>query len=163
KASQNVAAAALRMTFKTDRPLFPYREPDTKSAAAALSAHNRLLRIYFLAEARYDGELTREVPWTGKVAWAGKLSTGDRTKTLDLLKLPETTRPAEWWLTEFEANWPYRGAPADVYFGRSDDQSNVRRPPIIIYVASPWPTDVMACALAVVLVVPPVWRRLRRR
>src|SRR6202011_301207 len=34
-ASRAVNAAALRMSFKTDRPLFPYREPDSKSAAAS--------------------------------------------------------------------------------------------------------------------------------
>ena len=30
---KNVAASALRMSFKTDRPLFPYREPDSKQSA----------------------------------------------------------------------------------------------------------------------------------
>src|SRR5439155_12023641 len=112
---------------------------------------------------RYQGDLTKEVPWTGRVAWAGKLTDADRKKTLEMLQLPQTTGPAEWYLTEFEDNWPYRVAPADVYFARSDDQSTVRRPPIIIYVSSSWPTDVMACALAAVLVVPPLWRRVRRR
>jgi hypothetical protein len=70
KPDKDVSATALRMTFKTDRPLFPYREPDSKSAAEVLAAKQRLLRIYFLAEARYRGELTKETPWTGKLAWA---------------------------------------------------------------------------------------------
>jgi hypothetical protein len=157
---KRVAAAALRMTFKTDRPLFPYREPDSKSAAETLGAKDRLLRIYFLAEARYQGDLTREVPWTGKVAWAGKLSEADRKKTLELLGLPASTGPAEWWLTEFEDEWPYRTAPADVYFARDADQKAVKRPPIITYVSSPWPPDVMACALVAFLALPPLWRRL---
>ena len=43
-------AAALRISFKTDRPLFPYREPDDKGDAGKLGAKDRLLRIYFLAE-----------------------------------------------------------------------------------------------------------------
>jgi hypothetical protein len=88
-----VAASALRLSFKTDRPLFPYREPDPTRQAAALGARHRLLRIYFIAEARYRGELTRDVPWTGRVAWANKLSAGDRQKILDALKLPAATGP----------------------------------------------------------------------
>jgi hypothetical protein len=162
KQDQKVAAAALRITFKTDRPLFPYREPDYKSAVDALNARSRLLRIYFLADARYQGELTKETPWTGKVAWAGKLRAADRKKVLELLKLPEGTGPADWWLTEFEDEWPYRVAPADVYFSRDPDQAEVRRPPIIEYVFSPWQVDVAVYALAVAMVLPPLLRRARR-
>jgi hypothetical protein len=160
---QTVAASALRMTFQTDRPLFPYREPDSRASAKALGATERLLRIYFLSEARYQGELTKEVPWTGQVAWANKLSAENRKKTLDLLKLPATTGPAEWWLTEFEDHWPYRVAPADIYFSRGSDQREVERPPIIEYVSSPWPRDGMVYAIAAVVVLPPLLRRFRRR
>jgi hypothetical protein len=161
RADKSVAAAALRITFHTDRPLFPYREPDPESFAKSLGASHRLLRIYFLADARYQGDLTKEVPWTGQVAWANKLSAADRKKALELLQLPETTGPAEWWLTEFEDHWPYRAAPADVYFARSSDQNTIQRPPIIEYVATFWPTDIMACALGVAVVVPPLLRRVR--
>jgi Uncharacterized protein conserved in bacteria (DUF2330) len=162
KDDRTVAASALRMTFKTDRPLFPYREPDSKGAATALGANHRLLRIYFVAEARYQGELTRDVTWTGGVAWTNKLSAEDRKKALGLLNLPETTGPAEWWLTEFEDPWPYQLAPADVYFSRDADQNTIKRPPIIQYVSSAWPTDVMAYAIAAVVVVPPLLRKRRR-
>ncbi len=162
KADKGVAASALRMSFKTDRPLFPYREPDPTTPAKTLGARQRLLRVYFLAETRYEGELTKEVPWTGKVAWANRLSAEDRRRVLELLKLPETTGPQEWCLTEFEDNWPYRAAPADVYFRRAADQGTVKRPPIVEYTRSAWPTDVMAYALAVALVAPPLLRRARR-
>jgi hypothetical protein len=162
RADKAVAASSLRLSFKTDRPLFPYREPDPTRQAAALDARHRLLRIYFFAEARYGGELTRDVPWTGRVAWANKLGAADRAKVLDLLKLPATTGPAEWWLTEFEDDWPYRVAPADVTFSPDQDQSPVHRPPIIEYVGSPLPADVTACALAVALFLPLVCRRLKK-
>lgn len=163
KSDANVAAAALRISFKTDRPLFPYREPDYGNAANQLAARGRLLRIYFVADARYQGELTKDAPWTGNVAWANKVSAENRKKTLDLLKLPETTGPAEWWLTEFEDNWPYKVAPADVYFARAANQQTVKRPPIIQYVAAPLPTDVMTYALVALVVVPPMLNRARRK
>jgi hypothetical protein len=159
--NEKVAASALRISFKSDRPLFPYREPDSTTAAAALGARHRLLRIYFLAEARYGGELTKDVPWTGKVAWTNKLSAADRHQTLELLKLPESTGPAEFWLTEFEDNWPYQIAPADVYFSRDANQDKWEREPIVEY-ASFAPIDVMACVLIVVVVLMPWYRRFRR-
>jgi hypothetical protein len=162
KLNPKVTASALRLSFKTDRPLFPYREPNTQAAAEALRVHDRLLRIYFIAEARYQGELTREVPWTGEVVWANKLTPADRKKALELLKLPDRTGPATWWLTEFEDHWPYQSAPADLYFSRSRDQKTVKRPPVYDYASTAWPTDIMAYALAVVVVGPPLLRRVRR-
>jgi hypothetical protein len=154
KSDRTVAASALRLSFQTERPLFPYREPDTAKSAEALGARNRLLRIYFLADGRYQGELTKDVAWSGKPAWSGKLTADDRQKLLQSLKLPETTGPAEWWLTEFEDNWPYKVAPADVYFSRDGNQLPIKRDPIIQYVEATWPRDVSVYALALGLFVP---------
>jgi hypothetical protein len=150
-----VRSAALRISFKTDRPLFPYREPDYKKAAAG--AKDRLLRIYFLAEARYQGELTKDTLWSGKIAWAGKLSDDDRTKLLDELKLPANTGPAQYWLTEFEDHWQYKLMPADVYFSRAATQREVQR------ASATLPVDATMFAFAAVWFVPPLWRRLRKR
>jgi len=162
KETPNVAASALRITFKTDRPLFPYREPNPEKAASALGAHSRLLRIYFISDSKYDGNMAGDVKWTGQVPWAGKFQPEDRSKLLRLLNLPQSTGSMEWWLTEFEDHWPYRSAPADVYFSHSPDQDPVRRTPIIEYVSSAWPTDGTVYVFAVVLTVPPLTRRLRR-
>jgi hypothetical protein len=79
-----------------------------------------------------------------------------------LLKLPATAGPARWWLTEFEDDWPYRAAPADVYFSRSADQGKVKRPPVE-YGSSSVPGDAAVYALAAVVVLPPLLRRARRR
>jgi hypothetical protein len=160
KGRQDVSATALRMSFHTDRPLFPYREPDPRSNAAALHAKHRLLRIYFLADGRYAGELTKESPWTGKVVWSNALSETNRWNLLQRLKLPQTSTPM--WLTEFEDDWPYRAAPADVYFSRDPNQAKVKRPPVTEYVRSNWPDDATGYALALVIAVPPLWRRVRR-
>ena len=126
-ADKNVVASTLRISFQTDRPLFPYREPESSTAAKALGVKDRLLRIYFLGDSRYRGELTKDTPWTGTVAWADKLAPEDRQKILELLKIPADTGSAEWWLTEFEDHWPYRLAPADLYFSRVATQDTVKR------------------------------------
>jgi Uncharacterized protein conserved in bacteria (DUF2330) len=158
---KGVAVGSLRISFKTDRPLFPYREPDPTASAQALGARERLLRIYFLAEARYRGELTKDDPWTGRVVWSGQLTSQARQKLLEMLKLPANTGPASWWLTEFEDRWPYRAAPADVYFSRDRNQHTLHREPL--YVSSGWPGDASIFAIAGVFVLPPLARRVRRK
>jgi hypothetical protein len=163
KEKKDVGASALRMSFQTDRPLFPYREPDPRSYAAALKAQHRTLRIYFLADGRYRGELTKEEPWTGRVAWCNPVKENERATLLEKLKLPKSTGAADWWLTEFEDDWPYRAAPADVYFSRDTNQSTLKRPPIIQYVQATLPDDVSGYALAVALVLPPLLRRARSK
>ncbi|HEV3236644.1 MAG TPA: hypothetical protein VGZ25_06620, partial [Gemmataceae bacterium] len=81
-----------------------------------------------------------------------------------MLKLPEKTGPAEMWLTEFEDNWPYKIAPADLYFAKDDNQGTVKRPPIIHYYAQrKLPEDFAIYAMAGFLVIPPLVRRARRR
>jgi hypothetical protein len=162
KDKKNVAASSLRMSFKTDHPLFPYREPDSKSAAATLGASHRLLRIYFLGEARYAGQLTPTNAWTGHVAWANPLGSENRSKLMDLLRLPQNAGPTDCWLTEFEDEWPYKVAPADLTFLPDSDQSQVVREPIIKYVSSPLPTDVTSFALVAVVVLPSLVHRIRR-
>lgn len=159
-----VSASALRMSFETDRPLFPYREPDTTEAARALGATDRLLRIYFIADARYQGELGPDQDWSGKVVWADKLSSADREKLLDVLEMPQDAAPADCWLTEFEDHWAYRRAPADLRFAQSDNQGTVKRAPIVEYVAADSSPDVMACTLvAIVLGAPFVSRSVYRK
>ena len=136
--SQTVAATSLRISFQTDQPLFPYRESDPKHDAAALNADPRLLRIYFIGDGRYEGKLTPQEPWTSRVAWSSSLSAESRSRLLELLNIPNGALPEEWWLTEFEHDWPYQLAPADVYFSLAQDQFVILRPPIY-RVLAPWP------------------------
>ena len=122
-----VAASALRITFKTDRPLFPYREPDSRKDAAQLKVADRLLRIYFVAESRYEGRFPSAKMWDGKPRWSGPLRDDQRSGLLRHLGLAQTTGPSQMWLTEFEDHWPYGKAPGDVYFSQSADQRKVAR------------------------------------
>lgn len=161
-----VKASALRLSFDTDRPLFPYREPNYVQEAdgnaerqSQLASANRLLRIYFLSGARYTGELTQDQPWTGKVAWAGKLADHQRTEILQQLKLPEDTGPQNFYLTEFEDSWPYKVAPADVYFAASANQSDVQRDPV--YVSNDSGGDVSLAVLVALALAIPLWSRRR--
>jgi len=128
-----VAAQSLRLSFQTDRPLFPYREPESATAARELQASPRLLRIYFIASRAHHGSLGNGQPWSGRTVWSGDI-TRWRTDLLALLKLPAATAPGTWWLTEFEDRWAYETAPGDLWFSPEKRNRTVRRPRI--------PTDI---------------------
>lgn len=115
-ATAKTTASALRISFKTDRPLFPYREPDSRNEASELGIKNRLLRIYFIAESTYNGSFSSGQSWPATIRTSMPLKSEDRTQLLDLLKLPSSTGPSQVWLTEIEHHWPYGIAPGDVYF-----------------------------------------------
>ena len=127
-----VATSAVRMTFKTDRPFFPYREPEDQRAAAGTGP--RLLRVYLLAEKRMAGTLGEMGGWPGQVVWADRLTADQRTRLLGTLKLPPDTPPGSWWLTEFEDRSAPRPGTDEVYFRPAADQAAVARPPVIHYV-----------------------------
>lgn len=119
-----VKAASLRISFQTDRPLFPYREPDSGTAKSALKAPDRLLRIYFVSDSRFRGVIDGGKPWSGRAVWAGDI-TRHRKALLEDLGLPADTGPSRWWLTEFEDRWPYAEAAGDLYFQRDAGAADV--------------------------------------
>ena len=124
-----VSAAALRLSFKTERPLFPYREPESAVAAKQLGTSQRLLRIYFIGEGQYRATLGNDGAWSGRVVWSGDI-TRHRAGLLRDLKLPAATGPAQWWLTEFDDQWPYARAADDVYFTRAANRKVTQRPAV---------------------------------
>lgn len=109
-------ASALRITFKTDKPLFPYREPDSRSDASRLGMKNRLLRIYFVGDVSYEGHFSTGQSWPAAVRYGSPLKESERSRLIQLLGLPSSAGPSKAWLTEFEHPWPYGIAPGDVYF-----------------------------------------------
>lgn len=154
-------APALRISFTTDRPLFPYREPDMAADAAKLGAKDRLLRIYFLSNVRYQGGLS-EQQWTGKVVWSNALEAYQCLNLHTQLALPEK-QVALWWLTEFEDHWPYRPAPSDLYFSPSKETDAViKRPDEVAEASYSGGMDVMPLVILGALVVPVWWTRQRR-
>jgi hypothetical protein len=120
--TKDIKASALRITFHTERPLFPYREPESATAKGKLDVSSRLLRIYFIAEARYRGQINGGNSWSGKAVWANDI-TRHKSSLLQSLKLPASTGPKTWWLTEFEDQWRYEKAAGDVYFSPDPEQA----------------------------------------
>jgi hypothetical protein len=136
------------MSFHTERPLFPYREPATdvpkedgaheKSLIESLQefeAIQRTLIIYFLSDARYRGHFDGTHPewvygeerWGGWVACAMPIKPDFHRTVVTALGLPELAGSATRWLTKFEDDWPYRLQSADVVFTKSEN-TNILEP-----------------------------------
>ncbi len=158
RSKPEVSASALRISFKTDRPLFPYREPDSRSDASRLGINHRLLRIYFVAESRYEGRFSPENSWPGKTRYSQPLQRDQRSQLLRHLDMPEFTLPSRAWLTEFEDSWPYGKAPGDVYFTPSADQGKLNRE---LSAASQSSDPTLATIIGVFL-ARPLFRRRKR-
>jgi hypothetical protein len=160
---KHVGTSAVRMTFKTDQPFYPYREPAEPKDAKRDPREVRVLRVFFAAKDRVTGTLgEKEKAWPAVTAWSNQLEEGQREKLLELAKLPAETSPATWWLTEFEDLSMPRPGEADVYFSSSEDQAPVEREPVVHYVSRSVPDCIMCYALAAYLFLPCLVRHLRR-
>jgi hypothetical protein len=163
-----VSTTALRMSFHTDRPFYPYREPSVVPPVISGPGPGRLLRVYFVADERVKGTFGEDGvrPWgtvaLARAVWSDKLVDANRESLLRQLKMSEKTGPATWWVTEFEDHSSPRPGSDDVYFWRDEDQSTLERPPVVQYVSARLPGCVMCYALALFMVVPRLLR-LRRR
>jgi hypothetical protein len=160
--SKELSSSAVRMTFKTEVPFFPYREPASQSTAPAGQTPKRLLRVFFIGDKRVGGKIG-ESSWPGTVAWSNQVQGADREKVLQMLKLPAETPPASWWLTEFEDHSSPRPGTDDVFFTPSEDQKPVEREPIIQYVSNAAVAGVLWYGTAACLALPYFIGRWRRR
>ncbi len=143
----DVATRAVHMTFSTDRPFYPYREPPTTSQLP------RLLRVYLLADQRFAATFA-EQPWTaGKLVFAAPLVTPVALAAI---------APDHPFATVFEDTSAPRIGTDEVYFAPSADRSEVRPPDIVIHRFHEVPLELVFLAVLVVIVWLVVWRRRRR-
>ncbi len=154
-------ASAVRMSFKTERPFFPYREPADQRDTQATGVQ-RLLRVYVAAKQRMAGKLgDGSSPWPGKTVWANAVTDSERGSLLGKVKLPAETASGGWWLTEFEDRSSPRPGTDEVYFEASGDQTIVARQPNI-QIVDPWWLGPLCIAIPVGLFAVVLWLVRRR-
>ncbi len=131
--------SAVKMSFTTDRPFFPYREP---ASQGELSMGSRTLRVWFLGPDRVRGVLGTDASWPGQMYWSEEHE-GKR-------------------LTAFEDTSSVRPGTDDLFFITDPDQRPVVPPPYEItnYDTTHVPIDVLIAPLLVVGVF--VRRRMRQ-
>jgi hypothetical protein len=127
-----VGTSAVRMSFTTDAPFFPYSEPEDMRD----SKTRRLLRVFFLGDLIMTGKLGTS-DWPGKAVWAGRVPAESARTIAPLLKVPGFKLDENTRLTEFEDHSSPRRGDSDVTFTVNPDQTPVERPTRIIYSQRP--------------------------
>jgi hypothetical protein len=114
------------MSFTTDKPFYPYREPEDQRGPEA-SKEKRLLRVYFIGAERVEGTVGEAGEWKAAVPWSKTIQDADRTALLGKLKLENEPFPATWWLTEFEDRSSPRPGTDEVFFNQAKEQKTTER------------------------------------
>lgn len=144
-----VNAEAVRLSFPTQRPLFPFRVPrDLRSQASTL-------RVFYVGPGRAQANFAEGdgSAWKAETKWAGALSASLAGA------LPAGVGMSGAWLTTFEdPTWPSGGD--DLYFTKAEDQSPVEPPPVIR-----WKTETIVLPGELLLLLLPlgIWIYRRRR
>jgi hypothetical protein len=148
-APRDLGTRAVRMSFHTDRPFFPYREPrDQRESVPPSLSTPRSLRVFFVGPARVSGTIgDGGTAFPGKTTWAAPF---DATKAT----LP-VAAPAGAWLTVMEDDASPRPGVDELWLDRAKDPSVVKPPPTIVpnVNAIPIPLDLLLVAGIVIVVV----------
>ncbi|MCO5166248.1 MAG: DUF2330 domain-containing protein [Planctomycetes bacterium] len=121
-----VGTGSLRMSFQTDRPLFPYRTPTDQRGGG------NTLRVFYVGDGRASGGLgdAGAKPWAGQVKYATSAPVRPLTELLGDA-VPATDVAAGAWLTAFEdTTWP--GGEEDLWFS-TDPKGEELIPTIVVW------------------------------
>lgn len=121
-----VQTAPVRMSFRTDRPFFPYREPAESKDTKNHPGH-RLLRVFFVGTQRVQGMLG-EALWSANVRWSNALAEARQAELMTDLGLPPDTLSAGARLTVFDDTSSPRQGSDEVWFEPSASQDNILPP-----------------------------------
>ncbi|MCY2966685.1 MAG: DUF2330 domain-containing protein [Planctomycetota bacterium] len=151
-----VQSQAVCMSFETEKPFYPYREPAAEGTTGDADTSKtepqpwtpRLLRVFFIGDARVNGTIGENGTWPGRAEWSNTLSDGQRDQILANLKLPGELPAGTWRLTEFEDHASPRPGTDDLWFATSPIQSTLEREPIIHYVSTGDGDSLLLFALA---------------
>ena len=169
KTGQLATTEPVRMSFATDKPFFPYREPEVKlekpekpkagneprhfyidEKGMKVWSDARTLRVHFVSATRMEGKLGNAA-WHAKIPWADQLTDEQRKQIAAATGLAENDLPASAWLTTFEDRAEPRPSKDEVYFEPSQDRTPIR-PPDYIVIDRIWiPIDVVLVGMSILI------------
>ena len=157
--NNRVSTSPVRMSFTTDKPFFPYREPVDLRGENARSA--RTLKVFFLSDARMQGTLGTQ-PWHSDIVFANRVEESLRSSLASECGLAPSQLPANLWLTTFEDKSVPRPGIDEVFFLPATIQNTTSPPPIIITDdwQIPLPLDLLLLAILLLWFT---WFRHRRK
>jgi hypothetical protein len=125
------ATKPVRMSFTTQRPFFPYREPSDLHGEKAATTMPRSLKVFLLSEARMEGSLNQQ-KWPGEVVWANQVDAAFHQQIASECGLKSSQLPINLWLTAFEDKASPRPGTDDIFFANAATQNITVPPPIVI-------------------------------
>lgn len=138
-ASRALISSAVRISFTTDQPIYPYREPADMRGVWG----SRSLRLFVLSDERVSGTIGKgdgAKAWPGKTEWSNAVPAERMAAVAVRGKLPEAVGRRAWHLTEFLDRSSPRPGTDELYLSKSADQSSVERPPNVVWEEyDPWP------------------------
>lgn len=123
------ASSAVRMTFPTARPFYPYREPtDQRDPADVKAGPPRTLRVFLVTGAGRQAGAVGAGPFGGQLRYARA-----RAGLEPLLAgaLPKGAVPDTAWLHDFVDESTPRPGTDDLFFSPAPAQTEVVPPPIV--------------------------------
>jgi len=126
--SSSIETKPVRMSFATETPFYPYREPRDSRVG-----EDRSLHVFFVSDQRVEANLKSDeisAAWNAKIEFAGRLQAHNAVQILGSWSLENI--PSNPWVTVFEDRATAR-QPVDLYFSSSRDQSQILPPPKIIW------------------------------
>lgn len=151
------ATSPVKMSFQTDQPFFPYREPSNQRAQDQ-NQPPRTLRLYVLSDSKMDAQVGESGTWPGKIVWSDKLDQKERASGIQQLGID---LPSNVWMTTLEDQSSPRPGTDDLFFAAAKDQNRQVFAPIEVDVDKriPLPIDLLILIALTVFVI----RRRRRK
>lgn len=151
------ATSPVKMSFQTDQPFFPYREPSNQRTQDQ-NQPPRTLRLYVLSDSKMDAQVGESGLWPGKIVWSDKLDQKERASGIQQLGID---LPSDVWMTTFEDQSSPRPGTDDLFFAVAKDQNRQVFAPIEVDVDKriPLPIDLLILIALTVFVI----RRRRRK
>ena len=145
-----LATRAVKMTFQTERPFYPYREPAEAPSTKLSPVTDRSLRIFFLSNDHYRAYLA-EAPWHARVLFSARTQIhGD---------VSEVAGGTNFVLGVFVDDQAPRRGIDELYFAPVPSQEDIRQPPLIVHS----PRDIVIPVDVILLVAFIGWRIAARR
>jgi Uncharacterized protein conserved in bacteria (DUF2330) len=151
--------SAVKMSFTTDRPFFPYREPASQRRLSSETFTSRALRIWFLGPERVEGTIGEGTFWPGIVRRSETLPEPLRGTVANLTKL--SLLPSVR-MTAFMDQSTIRAGSDELFFARSAAQSAFVEPPNVHETVDKTHVPLDLVALGVIVLGLVAWRVSRR-
>jgi hypothetical protein len=129
-ANRETSLHPVELSFKTERPFYPYREPASARNPGNYAA-DRALKVYYLSSERAVGTLGAQGVWPGKTQWAALLREDPYFALKNGVGFGDNVSYGHTHLTVFEDKSSPRPGTDEVYFQPSAEQSEITPPPIL--------------------------------